>query len=339
MFGIHYLKTAPTQFVIHYQNGRPVHAGPGLAFFYLKPISSIAVVPVGSADAPFIFNEFTADYQPVTVQGQITYRVIDPKRVAALLNYTVDGAPERYLTGDPDKLPQRLVNLAQVLTRTEVSSRPMRDAIRASDPIAAAVLSGLVQGEALQALGVEVLSLSILAIKTTPDMARALEADAREALLKQADNALYDRRNSAVEQERRIKENELNTEIAVEEKKRQIRETRVEADLSVEAKEQQVREAKLSGQITLEEERRNLVAAHVENARAEADVQAYAVEAALRPLKALEAAVLEMLAVQSAEPRLMVSMALKEIAHNAAKIGQLTITPDLLETLMEKSKR
>lgn len=335
MFGIHYLKTAPTQYILHYQNGRLTRAGPGLAFFYYKPISSIAVVPVGSADAPFIFNEIAADYQPVTVQGQLTYRVTHPQLVASLLNYTIGGAPDRYLTDDPDKLPQRLVNLAQVLTRTEISSRPMRSAIGASDEIAAAVLSRLSQSQALHALGVEVLTFSILAIKPSPDMARALEAEAREALLKQADNAIYDRRNAAVEQERRIKENELNTEIAVEDKKRQIRETKVEADLAVEAKEQQVREAKLSGQITLEEERAKLVAARAHNAQAEADTQAYAIESSLRPLKDMEPAVLQMLAVQSAEPRLMVSMALKEIAQNASKIGQLTITPDLLEALMQ----
>ena len=39
-----------------------------------------------------------------------------------------------------------------------------------------------------------------------------------------------------MEQERRIKENELNTEIAIEEKKRQIREAKAEADRLAEAK-------------------------------------------------------------------------------------------------------
>jgi regulator of protease activity HflC (stomatin/prohibitin superfamily) len=336
MLGIQYLKARPTDYVIHYQNGKVQKVGAGLAFFYYKPFSSIAVVPVGSADAPFIFNEITADFQPVTVQGQLTYRITDPKRVAALLNYTVDGAADNFVSEDPEKLPQRLVNLAQVLTRSEVSARPMREVLRASDEVAAAVRAQLSASEALQSLGVEILALSILAIKPTPEMARALEAEAREELLRQADNAIYDRRNSAVEQERRIKETELNTEIAVEEKKRQIRETKVEADLAVEAKEQQIREAKLNGQIKLEEDRKQLVAAKTENIRTEADVQAYAVRASLQPLAELDANVLQMLAVQSAEPRLMVSMALKEIAQNADKIGQLNITPDLLETLMQK---
>ncbi|PKN49296.1 MAG: hypothetical protein CVU58_04085 [Deltaproteobacteria bacterium HGW-Deltaproteobacteria-16] len=198
------------------------------------------------------------------------------------------------------------------------------------------MLSKLAENPALKALGVEMLTLAILEIKPIPEIARALEAESREALLRQADQAIYDRRNAAVEQERRIKENELNTEIAVEEKKRQIRETKVEADLAVETKQQQIREAQLSGQIRLEDERKRLVAAQADNARAQADAQSYAIEASLRPLSQIDPSLLEVLAVQSAEPRLMVSMALKEIARNASKIGQLNISPDLLEALMRE---
>lgn len=334
MFGLHYLKTSPTQYVLHYQNGRLKRAGSGLAFLYYKPTASIVVVPVGSADVPFIFNEMSADYQPLTVQGQLTFRIKDPELVSSLLNYTVDGAADRYLSEDPGKLPQRLVNLLQVLVRAEALRLPMRQAILASESIADTVLGKFKDDEALSALGVEVLSLAIQAIKPSPDMARALEAGTREELLRQSDQAIYERRNAAVEGERRIKENELNTEIAVEEKVRRIRETKVEADLAVEARQQQVRESELAGQIQLEEERKRLVSARAENARAEADAQAYAVEASLRTLRDLDPALAQTLAMGSADPRLTISLALKEIAQNAAKIGNLNISPELLETLM-----
>ena len=336
MFGINYLKTGPTHYVLHYQNGRIRHKGSGEAFFYYKPSSTIVVVPVGSADVPFIFNEATADFQPITVQGQLTYRIKDAELVASLLDYTVDGEIDNYLTDDPDKLPLRLVNLVQVATRAEVQQRPLRAAIQASDEIVAGVLTQIVADPALAALGVEIITLSIQAIKPTPETSRALEAEARENLLREADSAIYDRRNAAVEQERRIKENELNTELAVEEKKRQIRETQVEADLAVERKQQEIRETQLVGQIKLETERKQFVEARVENARAEADVQAYAVEASLKPLQALDDDMLQLLMMQSAEPRLLVTQALKELAQNANKIGQLNISPDLLESLMQR---
>ncbi len=93
MFGINYLKASPTQYVIHYQNGKIIHEGVGLAFFYYAPSSSIALVPVASADAPFIFNETTGDFQGVTVQGQITYRISDPKRGVDLLEQVLGALP------------------------------------------------------------------------------------------------------------------------------------------------------------------------------------------------------------------------------------------------------
>lgn len=336
MFGFQFIKATPSQFIMHFRGGKLRRSGTGLAFFYFTPSSSIVVVPVGSGDAPFIFNEITADFQAITIQGQLTYRVQDPQRLASLLNYTVNGSRLLYVSEDPQKLPQRLINLLQVLVRAEIQKLPLKDAIHSTDSVASEVTARISQVNELTALGVEVLGLAIQAIRPIPEMARALEAEAREELLRRADQAIYDRRNSAVEQERKIKENELNTEIAVEEKKRQIRETKVEADLAVEAKEQQVRKSKLEGQIILETERKRLVAAKSENAKAEADVQAYAVEASLKPLRELNPNVLQALAVQNTDPRLMTSLALKQLAENAGKIGNLNISPELFELLMRE---
>lgn len=334
MLGIQYLKAGTTQYVLHYQNGKLRHKGIGAAFFYYKPASTIAVVPIGSVDVPFIFNQNTADFQPVTVQGQLTYRIVNAELVASLLDYTIGEAIEQYKSDDPEKMSQRLVNLVQVAVRGEMSKRPLRTALAAAEETVRGVLAQLAADPALAALGAEILNLSILAIKPTPETARALEAEAREEMLRQSDQAIYDRRNAAVEQERRIKENELNTELAVEAKQRQIREAKVEADLAVESKQQAIRELQLQGQIALENERKQLAAARAENARTEADAQEYAITASLKPLQALDPQMLELLGMQSADPRKLVASALRDIAANAGKIGNLNISPELLETLM-----
>src|ERR1035441_10765056 len=78
------------------------------------------------------------------------------------------------------------------------------------------------------------MSLAVISIKPTPEMAKALEAGAREAPQRKSDEAIYARRNAAVEQERRIKESELNTELAMEEKKRQIREAQMAEEIAIE---------------------------------------------------------------------------------------------------------
>ena len=82
--GIRYMKAPPTTYVLHYSGGRLKQEGSGLSFFFYAPTSVIAAVPVGSVDVPFAFNEAAADFQAVTIQGQLTYRVADPKRIAGL---------------------------------------------------------------------------------------------------------------------------------------------------------------------------------------------------------------------------------------------------------------
>lgn len=59
----------------------------------------------------------------------------------------------------------------------------------------------LAQAPSLLNAGLEVLNFSILAIKPVPETSKALEAEARERLLREADDALYSRRNNAVEQQ------------------------------------------------------------------------------------------------------------------------------------------
>jgi regulator of protease activity HflC (stomatin/prohibitin superfamily) len=66
----------------------------------------------------------------------------------------------------------------------------LREAIRASDELVQAVKARLVAAEEITSLGLEVLGLSILAIKPTPETARALEAETREQMFREADEAI-----------------------------------------------------------------------------------------------------------------------------------------------------
>jgi hypothetical protein len=105
----------------------------------------------------------------------------------------------------------------------------------------------------------------------------------------------------------------------------------------VQAKQREIDETRLSAQIALENQRRQLVATEAENSKTRSDAQAYAVKAALEPLTALDPKALQVLAARGVDPRLVVAMAFQEIAANAAKVGNLNISPDLLETLMQRN--
>jgi regulator of protease activity HflC (stomatin/prohibitin superfamily) len=339
MFGICFIKTPPTTYLLQFRNGHIVREGTGLSFFYYAPATSLVAIPVGSADEPFIFEESTADHQTITLQGQVTYRVADPKRLASLMNFTLAPNGHSYLSEDPEKLPQRVVNLVHVLARGELEKLALRDAMRAADTLVHTVRKSLGASPEIAALGIEVIGLSILAIKPTPETARALEAETREQLLLKADEAIFLRRNAAVEQERAIKENELNTEIAVENKKRQIRETQMDAERSVQEKKHLLEAAALEAGIALEEKRKGLVALAADNAKAEADARAYGVSATMQALGNADPRILQALAHNGMKPEQLIAVAFQEIASKADKIGELNISPDLLRELLGKGQK
>src|SRR5215475_2213860 len=120
MFGIKFIKVQPTTYLLEYRRGKIIREGVGLSFFYYSPTSSLVTVPVGSTDTPFIFQETTADFQTVTIQGQVTYRVSEPKRLATLLDYTLARNAKGYASEDPDKLPERVMHVTNVLARAAI---------------------------------------------------------------------------------------------------------------------------------------------------------------------------------------------------------------------------
>jgi regulator of protease activity HflC (stomatin/prohibitin superfamily) len=219
---LRYFKGQPTEYVIKYSSGRITREGPGLAFFYLKYNTQIVAVPTTSMDANLLFNEVTSNFQAVTIQGQFTYRSFNPRRAAELLNFSIDPTTHRYDSNDPERLAQRITNVIQIETRTEIQRRALEEVLSQYELIAARVQQRIKSSALLDPLGVKLLSVYFVAAKPTPEVAKALEAEYRETLLRKADMAISARRAAAVEEERKIKENELNTEIALEQQRREL---------------------------------------------------------------------------------------------------------------------
>lgn len=285
-----YFTSDPNEYILLYRNGKVRREGAGIAFLYWTPAASLASLPVGTVDLPFILNETTGNFQAVTVQGQLTYRIVAPKTTASILNYVIHPATRAHVSNDPEKLPQRIVNIVQTHLRAELLKLSLEDALRRATEIAATVLGLVVADPALAAMGVACLGLFITAIKATPEMAKALEAEYREGLQQRADQAIYARRAAAVEQERQIKQNELNTELL------------------------------------LEQRRQELVDLQGQNKTREAEFDARANELKLKPWR-------------DVDPRTLVALGLKTLGENAQKIGTLTITPDLLGTILAGSPK
>ena len=219
---INFFKGQPTQYILKYVGGQVKREGAGISFLYWKPVTTIAVIPITTLDANFIFNEITQTFQEVTIQGQLTYRIADPKKVAGILDFSIEPRLQKYLSQDPDKLMRRIINSLQMVTRAEIQKYSLEDVLRNSEKISKTISVKVKEDNVLNELGIECISIHFATIKPTPELAKALEAEYREMIQKKADQAIYSRRAAAVEQERKIKENELESSIALEKSRREL---------------------------------------------------------------------------------------------------------------------
>lgn len=83
-----------------------------------------------------MFREVTSDFQDVTVQGQVVYRVTAPQTLTGLMNFSL--APNgTYAAEDPRKLPQRVMNAVQVQLRAILQTQ--QELLRGAEELVGAV--------------------------------------------------------------------------------------------------------------------------------------------------------------------------------------------------------
>jgi len=332
MFGIRFIKSQPTIHLMQFRAGQVVREGAGQSFFYYAPTSTLVAVPVGSQDRPFMLELVTADFQSVTVQGQVTYRIGNPQRIAALMDFALARDGQKYVSDDPQRLGDRVTAQAEVIIQQAVQALDLKSALRSSALIARSAQRELAAQPEIAALGLEILGVSVMAVKPTPDIARALEAEARESNLKAADDAVYARRMSAVENERAIRQNELDTDVAVEKKRRQIRDAQLEAKAAQMRTENELRAEQMASDIALETHRKDFVDGQARNSRTLAE--AFRMGAVMQALEKTDPRVVQAIAAVGMQPGQLIAQAFGGIAEKAERIGQLNVSPELLQSLM-----
>lgn len=336
MLGIRFIKSQPTTYLIEYKSGKIARQGAGLSFLYFAPTTTIAAIPAGSRDESFIFQQVTADFQTLTVQGQVAYRISDPAKAAAMLNFALRADGKGYESDEPEKLRQRVLSAVEVLSQQFIKAITLKAALLASDQLARDIAGELKAYPEMTALGIDIQGVSVLAIRPTPETARALEAEAREMILRKSDDAIFERRNAAIENERTIRESELDTEVAVEQKKRTIRETQMEAETSIRRKKQELRDMEMDADIALEEKRKAFVDKNAANTRTIAEAEAHRVAAVMQAMEKADPRIVQALSAAGMQPGQLIAQAFVGIAERADKIGQFNMSPDLLQTLLAK---
>ena len=319
---VRHLRAEPTSHVIRYRRGSLAAEGPGLAFWFRPMTTAIAEVPVDDRELPFLFHARSADYQRVTVQGAITFRVTDPARLARRIDFSIDLDSGRWSDEPLEQVGGLLTQLAQQFVIDQLAARELR-AILAEGvaPMRARIDRGLADEPALAQLGLQVVAVRVADVAPSAEVEKALQQPAREQIQTQADEATFARRATAVENERAIAENELANRIELAR-----------------------REEQLVGQQGANERRRaeeeavaRMVAARAadERERLEARRRADAIDLVEQAGLRVERERAEI--QQAMSPDVLLALALRELAGQLGNIEHLTITPDLIGPLLQRA--
>ena len=318
---VRHLRAEPTSHVLDYRGGKLRREGAGLTFWFRPINTSVAEVPIDDRELPFLFHARSSDFQELTVQGAINFRVADPRLLARRVDFTVDLASGRWTQAPLEQVAGLLTQLAQQFVIDEFVRVEVR-AILADGvaPIRDRIATGLAGEAALRELGIEIVAVRVAAVTPSAEVEKALRQPTREAIQQQADQATFQRRALAVESERAIAENELHNQIELagrgeELVKREGANDRRRAEMAAAAQLVAARAADERDAMAAEREAASIAA--VEAARVDAERARAEVHAQMGP-------------------QILLALAVRELAGQIGQIEHLTITPELLTPLLQR---
>ncbi|MFJ4923264.1 SPFH domain-containing protein [Streptomyces sp. NPDC088725] len=319
--GWRHLRSAPTAHVRHHRRGTLVHEGAGLSFWFRALTAALSEVPVDDRELAMVFHARTADFQDVTVQATVTYRISEPAAAATRLDFSLDPDTGAWRGAPLEQLATLLTETAQQHALDVLARTPLAEAL--ADGVATVrerVRDGLTAEPRLPATGIEVVAVRVVAVRPEPEVERALRTPAREQIQQEADRATYERRAVAVERERAIAENELASRIELARREEQLVEQHG-TNARREAEENAAADAIRAEAEALRTVR--LARAGAEAARETGEARAAAQDAWLRVHGEADAATLHALAVT-------------RLAENLPRVDSVTLSPDVLTGLLAK---
>jgi regulator of protease activity HflC (stomatin/prohibitin superfamily) len=312
---VRHLRAEPSFHILRFRRGKLVASGRGLAFWFRPLNTSVAEIPMDDRELPFLFHGRAKDFQDTTVQGVITFRVVDPERAAQRVDFALDLATGATLKQPLEKLAGLLTDLAQQFALGYLAQTELRHALAEGvEEIRERIWQGLREDTALETMGLEVVAVRVGAVKPVAEVEKALQIPVREAIQQEADEATFRRRAEAVEKERAIQENELQNQIEL---------TRREANLIEQRGENEKK------RVTDEAE-----AARI-GAEAEAERTGIGARAQAESIEAVEEAKVKaeqdrMEIYRNFPTERLLGLAAQRLAGKLQKIEHLNLTPDLM---------
>ena len=211
---IRHLRTDAISHVMHYRGSRLLRSGPGVGFWFNPMRDSIAEVSIDNHELSLVAHGRSSDFQDVTAQGIVTFRAANPEALAQRVDFSID-LHSGLWRGEPlAKVELMLSQVAQEFALNHIAQYSVRELLTAGiTPLRDAVDRGLRSTAAIEAMGLHIETVRIIAVRPSADLEKAIEAPTREHIKQEADEAAYSRRAMAVEKERAIGENEMQNKI------------------------------------------------------------------------------------------------------------------------------
>ncbi len=321
LVALRHLRGTPTAWIQHLRRGSVAHSGTGLSFWFTPLSAVLSEVPVDDRQVPLVFHGRTADFQDVVVQASVTYRVNDPALAATRFDFSISSENGRWRSTPLESLTAMLNEAAQEQALALVASMSLADTlINGLSAVAERIAKGLTDDPRLAQTGISVVDVHVAAIRPEPEVERALQTPTREGIQQEADRATFERRALAVERERAIGENELQTQIELARRQEQL-----VAQQGANAR-RQAEEAAAAGRIQTESEaerEQRLGEARASSIRVRGEAEGAAETARVGAYRDVSEAVL-------------LGLAMRELAGNLPKIGSLVVTPDLLAPVLAR---
>ena len=123
---VRHLRADASSHILHYRSARLVRSGRGMSFWFLPLSASIVEIPVDDREMSLIFHGRSFDFQDITAQGVITYRVMKPEALADRVDFTIDTKTGVHLRQPLEKIDLRITGLAQQHASSYVGTTPIR---------------------------------------------------------------------------------------------------------------------------------------------------------------------------------------------------------------------
>ncbi|MBH0053004.1 hypothetical protein I6E74_02325 [Salinibacterium sp. SWN139] len=305
-----HLRSTPTAHIVHLKKGAVAHEGVGTAFYFRALTAAISEVPTAESELPLVFHARTVDFQDVAVGATITYRYADPSLAARSIDFAIDTETGQWISDPLAQVSSRITELAQQYALESIATMKLLDLLAAGLPtVRQAMTDGLASDQRLAKTSILVIGVRVVSIKPQAELASALETPVREQVQQNADKATFERRAVAVERERAIAENELQSKIEL-------------------AK----REELLVGQEGANALKRAKEAAASEKVRSESAAENVRVMGAATA----DAEKARLAAFEGIESEVLLALAANSLAENLPEIGTLNLSPDVLSQALSR---